>query len=63
VIGIDRHPGSARLTAEALALMAILKLSKPDHCKILLRKCRNTSLFMDKTSMKPMFLDLTSNEL
>ena len=40
-----------------------LSLSEPDRCKNLICKYRNTALFLDKTSMKPMFLDLTSNEV
>jgi hypothetical protein len=36
---------------------------KPDRCKKLICKCRNTPLFMDKTSMNSMSLDLTSNEV
>ena len=38
-------------------------MAVPDRCKKLICKCRNTALLMDKTSLKPMFLDLTSNEL
>ena len=35
----------------------------PERCRNMICKYSNTSLFLDKTSMKLMFLDLISNEV